>query len=145
MGEVKQKLNARARARFIELLRERGNVSLAARELNVTRKSLYACRRRDENFAEQWEEALEEVLDSCESEAIRRGRDGILRPLSYQGRSTGDHIREYSDRLLEAFLKGRGRWQSDRGAVQVNVPVQVNIVEPADAPVPVVGTDAEER
>ena len=61
-------------------------------------------RRHSEDFAAQWDEALEEGTDLLEAEARRRAVTGINKPVFYKGEVVGS-IPKYSDRLLIFLLK----------------------------------------
>ena len=90
--------------RFIEILREAGNVSKAAQEAGFSRQAFYAYRKKNPEFKKLWDEAIEQAIDKLEAEAWRRAKDGIEKPIVHQGQVIG-HYREYSDRLLEILLK----------------------------------------
>ena len=73
-------------------------------------RSVAASRRsHDPAYADAVAHALEYAVDLAEAELRRRGIEGTLRPLTHQGKLTGDHIREYSDACLIFYLKGRRR------------------------------------
>lgn len=95
----------RARARFIEVLRETCNVSDAARAANIERSTPYKWRDADPDFFAQWVEAEEYAADRLEREAWRRAVEGIDKPVIHLGVIT-DTFKEYSDRMLEILLKG---------------------------------------
>ena len=61
-------------------------------------------RRRSEDFAAQWDNALEEGTDLLEAEARRRAVTGIDKPVYYKGEVVGS-ITKYSDRLLMFLLR----------------------------------------
>ena len=90
--------------RFIELLAETGNVSLACRETGIPRRSAYVRRKRDTKFASAWDEAITTAVDLLEAEAKRRAMEGVLEPVFQQGRLVG-MIRRFSDRLMILLLK----------------------------------------
>lgn len=77
----------RARATFIEVLRQSCNVSAAARAAGVDRKTPYNWRDADPAFAEAWKQAEDEAVDGLEQAAWDRAVDG-------------------SDRMMEILLKG---------------------------------------
>jgi len=66
------------------------NVAAAARAVGVDRSTPYTWRKRDPEFAEAWDDAIEAGLDRLEAEADRRARDG-------------------SDTMLIFLLKTRGK------------------------------------
>ena len=89
---------------FIELLRETGNVTLAAQHVGQSRNQAYHVRRHSEDFAAQWDEALGEGIDLLEAEAWRRAVTGVDKPVFYKGEVVGS-ITKYSDRLLMFLLR----------------------------------------
>ena len=103
---VATKLTPKKRKKFLSELAACGNVTRACELAATTRDSVYKLRKRDEEFNQQWEEARTVAADALEDEAWRRGMEGAFRELSYQGKLTGDLIKEYSDTLLIFLLKG---------------------------------------
>ena len=78
----------------------------AARTACVGRATIYRWRDDDEEFAEAWDDAIDAGTELLELEAIRRGRDGVRKPVFHQGQICG-HVQEYSDTLLIFMLKAR--------------------------------------
>ncbi|WP_130472941.1 terminase [Candidatus Magnetaquicoccus inordinatus] len=97
---------ARRRQIFLRALARLGCVTRAAAEAGLSRVVLYTSRSADRDFAEQWTEAIETFADSLESEAFRRGVQGVDQPV-YQGGQLVGHVRRYSDSLLLAMLRAR--------------------------------------
>jgi hypothetical protein len=88
--------------RFIAALRSNGgNVSLALKQSGLARKTAYAHRNSDSEFAAAWQQAQEEALDELYSEARRRALEGekIISP------KTGQVITKKSDTMLIFLLK----------------------------------------
>jgi transposase len=77
----------RAREAFLGILRETCNVSEAARAANISRKTAYNWREKDETFAAGWDDAEQEAADKLEKVAWERATSG------------------QSDRMLEILLK----------------------------------------
>jgi len=94
------------RQKFIEHLSSTGNVTLAAELAGIGRTVLYEIRNEDVNFAEAWEDSLQQATDRLIEEARRRAYEGVEEPVFYQGETCG-HIRKYSDSLLMFLIKGR--------------------------------------
>lgn len=63
-------------ARFLAELRDTGAVRYACQAAGVGRSTVYRERQRDEQFALEWSDALEDSCDELEAEARRRARDG---------------------------------------------------------------------
>lgn len=76
----------RARETFLLQLREVPNVSAAARAAKLSRRAAYEWRDADEEFAADWDEAVQEATDGLEQVAWERAKN-------------------QSDRMLEILLK----------------------------------------
>lgn len=90
---------------FLGALIETANVTTAAERADVGRATVYDHRKRDPDFAKAWDEAKEIGADALEDEAVRRAKEGTLKPV-FQGGELVGHVREYSDTLLIFLLKG---------------------------------------
>ena len=93
------------RERFIEHLRQCGNVTQSAELVAVTRRCVYAHRDLHEDFAKEWDDAIEEAVDRLEQEAWRRAHAGFDEPIIFKGIDTGIRITRYSDQLMTLLLK----------------------------------------
>jgi hypothetical protein len=91
---------------FLAQLRETGNVSAAARAAGTCRSRCYEWRRRDQAFAADWADALEEAADRLEMEAFRRAVKGVDEDRFFQGSVVGE-VTRYSDSLLMFLLRAR--------------------------------------
>ena len=91
-------------ALFLHLLSEGVSVCEACARASLPRRSVYARRREDKDFATLWDEALAMAADTLEAEADRRGRDGWNEDVYYRGQVVGQR-RRYSDRMLIFRLK----------------------------------------
>jgi hypothetical protein len=58
------------RSRFLTVLAESGDVSVAVRACGLSRPAAYAFRRRDPGFARQWARALTEFVTRGEREYL---------------------------------------------------------------------------
>lgn len=94
----------RAKAKFLEILAETGNVSASAREIGIARSTAYKNRDENPEFSEQWDNAIEEATDKLDLEARRRAHDGYEEPVFYQGVECAT-VRKYSDTLMIQLLK----------------------------------------
>lgn len=100
------RLSPGKRKRFIETLRQTGNVSAAARAIGVPRAKLYKKRKADKRFREEWHEAVEEALDNLEEEIRRRALEGTEKPVYYGGKKCGS-ITAFNDTLAMFLLKAK--------------------------------------
>lgn len=94
---------ARYKREFLELLRTTCNVSTSSQLIGFSRRTLYNWRNDDPEFAEDWDEAVDDAIDALELEARRRAMAGVEKPIMYKGEEVA-RVREYSDRLMEFLL-----------------------------------------
>jgi hypothetical protein len=91
---------------FLQELERTGNVTLSAKVAGVSRRNIYKLRDADEEFREEWDEAIDARVEKLEAEADRRAVEGVETPVFYKGeRCDGGDVREYSDTLLMFRLK----------------------------------------
>lgn len=74
-----------AKTRFIEFLREDPTVSLACERINMSRKSIYQWREKDQKFAKEWDDAIERAKDIARSSIYKRGIIGWMEPIVSMG------------------------------------------------------------
>lgn len=97
---------ASKKERFLLALAISANVTQSCRVSGLDRQTAYDWRRNDPKFAENWDQALELGTDALEDEAIRRGTEGVKRPV-YQGGKLVGYVQEHSDVMLIFMLKAR--------------------------------------
>lgn len=102
---VNTKYTPVAREKFLAVLQETGNISLAADLVGLSRTRVYKEREKDKTFAKEWNEALEIATDHLEYNARLKATEGTMKPVFYKGVICG-YIPEYSDRLHEFLLVG---------------------------------------
>ena len=68
--------NKPAMDRFLEKLRNSGNVRLSCKAAGVPRRTIYNWREKWTTFRDDWDEAMEEACDILEGEAWKRAVDG---------------------------------------------------------------------
>lgn len=90
---------------FLAALAKLGVVGYAVEKAKISRTSAYNLRESDDEFRAAWEVSLDQASDRLEKEALRRGHDGVKKPV-FQGKELVGYIREYSDTLLIFMLKG---------------------------------------
>lgn len=121
---------------FLACLRSAGTILHACEAAGCSRTNVYQRRDSDPDFADALAAALEDATDSMEREAIRRGSEGYLEPVIYQGEMMGEWVgpdglpcdraepgarfaplavRKYSDALLAQLL----RWRRYRDRLEV--------------------------
>ena len=92
--------------RVLELIAEGFTTNHAAKEVGISRMSIYRLRDKSPKFAAKLAAAIESGTDRMEDEMLRRAVDGTQKPVFHQGMICG-HIQEYSDTLLIFMLKAR--------------------------------------
>lgn len=96
----------RKRRVFLETLRRTGKVNYSAMSAGYKDSSaLRKFRNQDDEFAQEWDEALDTGMDLVEDEAIRRAVDGTREPVFYQGNVVGFKL-NYSDQLMMFVMRG---------------------------------------
>jgi hypothetical protein len=98
------KFTSERRETFLGVLAETGNVTRAAACVGMTRRQMYYHREADAEFAEAWEDAVEQATDELEEEARRRALEGVEEEVYFQGEVVG-YKRVYSDAMMALMLK----------------------------------------
>ncbi len=102
---------------FLELLRDYGDVAASAKACGIGRRTAYDHKGKDAKFADAWDDALESLYDSIDAEFLRRGREGVLEPVFYQGAYQHASIRKYDTVALNSYanahMKRRGYGRQD--------------------------------
>lgn len=113
------------KSKFLEELSVIPNVRRACDAASVSRAKVYSERAKNAEFAQQWDQAIEEACDRLEEEAHRRAVKGTVKPLVSRGQvvfarfdeegnlvASADEgelrpvmIHEYSDALMQTLLK----------------------------------------
>ena len=101
----KIEISRKKRNAFLKALALSGRVSEAAHACGYQDTAfLHKCRRNDEDFAEQWDLALQAAGNVLEAEIWRRAHDGVLEPQYYKGSIVG-YTTKYSDTLAMFILR----------------------------------------
>ena len=79
------------------------NIARAAKNVGVSRGTIYNHRESDPEFAKALKDALDEGVENCEEELHRRAFEGTLVPKTVAGKR--EEIRQYSDVLAMFLLK----------------------------------------
>lgn len=91
----------------------------------MSRTGVYDARESDPSFADEWDEAVSEYVDSLEQEADRRAYLGVDKPVFYKGDQIAT-TKEYSDTLMMFRLKAlRPYVYRERQDLTVTGPVEV--------------------
>lgn len=84
-----------------------GHVGKACKSANVNRSTAYTRRKRDEEFAQAWDDLIEYGIDSIEETAQRLARDGVEEEVyDKEGKLSGTKIRHFPT-LQIFFLRNR--------------------------------------
>ncbi len=120
---------------FIEKLADCGSISAAARHVGMSRESARKLRRRScgRAFRDAWDAALDFGYAELEEAALERAKNGVVRPVFYQGEPVGEW-RHFDERLTMFLLRFRRRHRFGPEADDQPRP-------PADIP----GFDPDER
>lgn len=94
------------KAAFLQALETHVYVTRSCKTAGIARSTAYQWRSEDPAFAEAWKDVDKANVERLEAEAERRGREGVLKPVFYQGEEVGQ-VREYSDALLMFMLKAK--------------------------------------
>lgn len=82
---MSQALDAKTIETFLAALRRVPVVGIACGAAGIGRTTAYRKRREDAEFAQAWDDALEDGVDKAEAEAFRRGAEGFNEPVVHQG------------------------------------------------------------
>lgn len=89
---------------FLLELTHFANQTRAARVARVSLAKLRELRANDDDFRNQWDEALEVGLQACKDAARERAFEGLDKPV-FQGGAEVGHVKVYSDSLAKTFLE----------------------------------------
>lgn len=92
--------------KFLEKLRAGYSVTSACQAIGITTRQAYVHRNAYTDFAEQWDDAVDEGADRLEDVAVNRAIEGVARPIYQQGIKVGTET-VYNENLLMFLLKGK--------------------------------------
>jgi hypothetical protein len=115
---------------FIESLREFGVITYAAEIAGINRTTAYVARNRNQKFAEEWDEALQEATDALELEARRRAVAGVQRLKFHKGDLIMIPLFDEDGRIVyEDMTDYDGKLVLDKNGRVRRTPVMVPYVE----------------
>jgi hypothetical protein len=82
-------------------LTQGSSVTKSCQYAGIARQTAYDWRYADEEFAKQWDDAVEQGTDRLEDEAFRRAHDGVQKPIVYQGQVTREDDVAYFTRIAK--------------------------------------------
>jgi len=130
----RRSISKRDRERFLAHLAAGGTAREAARVTGRNFTSFYALRRTDDEFARQWDEAVETGTEVLEGEATRRAVDGYVVTRYNPDGSVAWTEHRHDNGLLQFLLKGR-KPEVYRDGPQVDVgPINFRIVSAFEPP-----------
>jgi hypothetical protein len=120
--------NARMRARYALVWRPKflaglsltNSPTLAARFARTTKQTAYNHRKWDSEFAQQWEDAVENAVDLLHARAFQRALEGDCEPVFYMGLIIG-YVRKYDSKLQIEMLRAYKPDTFKTAGVQVNI------------------------
>jgi hypothetical protein len=123
-----------ARAKFLEVLERTGSVTDGCRAVGIHPKTAYEHRKLDDEFAYQWQGALDAIADRLEKRFLEWAHDGWFEDVWFQDQKVGEK-RKKSDALILAAIRA---WKPDRYAerreLKVDATVRGPMVVPAALP-----------
>jgi len=130
--------------KFIQNYQVTGRVTKAAKAAGMSLAAIYLLKKTHPTLVEDMEMALEKYRDTLENEARRRGVEGTVKEIYYQGEVVGEE-RVYSDRMLELLLK-KERPHEFRERKEITGagggPLEINIMQfDEKAPSPIIDAD----
>lgn len=145
-----EEVRKKARAVFLEALKQGASVSRAAREAGVHVTTAYNWRKakNGEKFRAEWDVAVEEGTDRLEDAMFERAVDGYDRPV-FQGGTLVGVTREYSDQLAMFLAQGRRpekfrrKGENGEGVQEVRIVIVGGLPKEPD-PVATVAEDEKE-
>lgn len=139
-----RRITESAKETFLEGVRKGLTLTQAADLTPHPYRSFQTVRHRDKEFAEAWNQAVEESGYVVEAEALRRGIEGWLEPVvgkvapGIDGHVLGPDgkpmfVRKFSDRTLEVLLKGRMSQYKEKGIEITNQIANISVEDKSAA------------
>jgi hypothetical protein len=112
---------------FLDHLATCCHVGQSCEKAGVNRKTAYAWRKGDEEFAAAWEQAMKDGFIALEDEMHRRGYQGVDKPVFHNGAEVAT-VKDYSD-TLAIFLAKAHNPEKYRERTDVNITGRLDIAE----------------
>src|SRR4051812_3676890 len=91
------------KAVFLAELEKTGVIGAACSAAGVSPQAVHYAKNHDKRFLESYLLATEWANEALEDEALKRAKEGVLKPVYYRGTQIGE-IRQYNDNLLMFLL-----------------------------------------
>lgn len=121
-------VSKKKRKAFLECLAVTGKVGASARAVGYSStRYLRRLKTEDEDFANEWEQALQSAGDILADAAFERATEGVYEPVFHKGMIVGHKI-NYSDSLLQFMLRKINpayRDSNKTGDTNINVGIAV--------------------
>lgn len=98
---------AKLQTAFLEVYRELGNITLSARMVGLSRRSIYDWNGDD--WKTRFDDAREEAYDLLHGVARDRAVNGVIESETWENGALKSRRRRFSDMLLVILLKATGR------------------------------------
>lgn len=116
---VQNQFDEERKAEFLRYYAATGQHNKSAYAVGITPETVRQHRKKFPEFGNAVLEAYRDFQESLETEAVRRGRGGTLKPIFQKGMKVGE-VREYSDTLLLEMLRRHIPEYRHRQQVDVN-------------------------
>ena len=113
LGLTRGPFNDERKQAYIAALEQDGEHTFARLAVGVSDSTVTSHRREDGDFDQACEDALHRYRKKFIDELVRRGVNGVGKPVFHNGEIVG-HVTEYSDRLLMEHLKVIDRRYRDK-------------------------------
>lgn len=124
-ASTRRRFDENRRQAYIDALRTDGEANFARIEVGVSDETVAAHRKKDAEFDAACEDALHTYRKRFIDELVRRGVDGVEKPVFHNGEVVG-HVTEYSDRLLLEHLKVVDRRYREKLQLEVQTHIQTS-------------------
>ncbi|MHA2063680.1 MAG: hypothetical protein ACXABY_04775 [Candidatus Thorarchaeota archaeon] len=123
-------ISKKRRRKFLDMLAKTGSVNAARDAVGyASATNLYQFRRENEEFAAEWDVAVNIAADRFEDEVDRRAVEGIDEDIYFKGEVVGQK-KVYSDALLQFRLRGMrpSKYNPQQGGSNINVKFGVAVL-----------------